>query len=232
MASRGKLIAIEGIDGAGKRTQSDLLARALQGRGIPFVRISFPRYESTFGRLIGRFLNGEFGKLDSVDPHMAALLYAGDRLEARAGMEEALADGKTILADRYIASNLAHQTARVPAERRPEFLAWLRHVEYDIYGLPAEDLVIYLRLNAAAAQHLVGRKKPRRYTALRHDLLEADLDHLEEAARVYDQLAASSPAWVTIECLDPAAEMQPPEQIHRGILAALESRLLSRPAAT
>jgi dTMP kinase len=230
MAYRGRLIAIEGIDGAGKRTQAKLLAGALQDRGIPLLRLSFPRYESSFGRLIGRFLNGEFGGPDAVDPHLAALLYAGDRLEARAGMEAALAGGKTILADRYIASNLAHQTARVAPEQRLEFLAWLRHVEYDIYGLPAEDVVIYLRLAAVTAQRLVGRKAPRRYTALQHDLLEADLEHLEGAARVYDQLAASS-GWITIECLDAAADLRPPEQIHRAILAALEPHLLPRPAA-
>ncbi len=140
---RGKLIVIEGIDGAGKRTQANLLARAFQQRGVPFVRFSFPRYESSFGRLIARFLNGEFGPLPAVDAHFSAVLYAGDRFEAKPELEAALNAGQAVVTDRYIASNLAHQAARVPAERRPEFILWLRQLEYGIYRLPAEDLVIY-----------------------------------------------------------------------------------------
>ncbi len=63
MATRGKLIALEGIDGSGKRTQLDLLAGALDARGLPTFRISFPRYESFYGKLVGQYLNGEFGTL-------------------------------------------------------------------------------------------------------------------------------------------------------------------------
>src|SRR5579863_3042937 len=130
--SRGKLIVIEGIDGAGKGTQADLLARAFQERGIPFVKFGFPRYESSFGRLIAQFLNGEFGPLAAVDAHFSALLYAGDRFEAKPDLEAALHSGQTVVTDRYIASNLAHQTARVSAERRLEFISWLRRLEYGL----------------------------------------------------------------------------------------------------
>src|SRR5579863_3581138 len=124
METRGKLIALEGIDGSGKRTQLDLLTGALDARGLSTFRISFPRYESFYGKLVGQYLNGEFGALQAVDPHLSALLYAGDRLEAKPEIEAALANGKVLLADRYIGSNLAHQCARVAVERRPEFLEW------------------------------------------------------------------------------------------------------------
>ena len=110
MPDRGFFIAIEGIDGAGKRTQIDLLREALTRRGADCASISFPRYDSFFGRLVARYLNGEFGPLDAVDPHFAALLYAGDRLDAKPELEAALAAGKTLLADRYVASNLAHHS--------------------------------------------------------------------------------------------------------------------------
>jgi dTMP kinase len=130
MTPRGKLIALEGIDGSGKRTQLDLLARDLDGRGLATLRISFPRYESSFGKLVARYLNGEFGSLETFDPHLSALLYAGDRLEAKAELESALAAGKIVLADRYIGSNLAHQSERVPPERREEFLAFLKRSAY------------------------------------------------------------------------------------------------------
>src|ERR1019366_6507631 len=106
MTPRGRLIALEGIDGSGKRTQLDLLARELDARGLATMRISFPRYESSFGKLVARYLNGEFGSLKAVDPHLSALLYAGDRLEAKAELESGLAAGKIVLADRYICSKL------------------------------------------------------------------------------------------------------------------------------
>jgi len=226
MPHRGRFIAIEGIDGSGKRTQIDLLSRALEARGVAHVRYSFPRYESSFGRLVARYLNGEFGRLDVVDAHFSALLYAGDRLEAKPELEAALAEGKTVLADRYIGSNLAHQTARVGAQRREEFLSWLKRLEYGIYSLPVEDLVIYLRLPAGEAHHLVGLKAAREYTKLQRDLQEADLNHLEQAALVYDRLA-TEPNWVTVECFDAAAgTLRPPAAIHRAVMATVNPLLV------
>ena len=113
MPARGKLVVLEGIDGSGKRTQLDMLARAMQARGIAHATIGFPRYEGFFGRMAARYLNGEFGTLADVDPHFSALLYAGDRFENKKLLENYLTAGKLVLADRYIASNLAHQGARV-----------------------------------------------------------------------------------------------------------------------
>ena len=232
MTPRGQLIALEGIDGSGKRTQLDLLARTLDARGLATLRISFPRYESFFGKLIARYLNGEFGSLETVDPHLSALLYAGDRLEAKGELESALAAGKIVLADRYIGSNLAHQTERVPPEHRDEFLAWLKHLEYGLYGLPVEDLVVYLRVPAVEAHRLIGMKPPRAYTSLRHDIQEADVSHLERTALLYDRLA-NEPNWTRIDCTNGVSgALYSPEEIHRAVLHIVESRILSRaPAA-
>src|SRR5712692_10279866 len=231
MPHRGRFIAIEGIDGSGKRTQIDLLSHALEARGVAHVRYSFPRYESSFGRLVARYLNGEFGRLDAVDAHLSALLFAGDRFESKAELEAALAEGKTVLADRYIGSNLAHQTERVAPAQREEFLSWLKRLEYGIYGLPVEDLVLYLRVPAAEAHRLVGLKSARNYTARRHDLQEADLRHLEQAAEIYDRLV-TEPNWVRIECVDAqSGALSAPEKIHQDVLAAVESRILSRVTA-
>src|SRR5690348_15314405 len=226
--ARGKLIVIEGVDGAGKGTQAELLARAFEQRALPFVRLSFPKYESPFGRLIARFLNGEFGPLAAVDAHFSALLYAGDRFEAKPELEAALNAGRSVLLDRYIASNLAHQGARVPADRRPEFISWLRQLEYGTYGLPAEDLVIYLRIPAQEGYRLVGLKSARSYTARSRDLQESDVSHLKEAGLVYDRLAQES-NWVTIDCFDAkSGNHRSPEEIHQDVLEAIESRVLSR----
>jgi dTMP kinase len=225
MPARGKFIVLEGIDGSGKRTQLEMLARVLDDRKVLQTRISFPRYDGFFGRLVARFLNGEFGPLDAVDPHFSALLYAGDRLEAKPKIEGDIAAGRIVLADRYIGSNLAHQTALVTPAKRSEFLEWLKQLEYEIYGLPAEDLVIYLRVPAAEAHRLVGQKGARDYTKLRRDLLEADIAHLEAASEVYDRLA-EQPNWKMIECFGAAAHtLRAPEDIHEEVLAAVEARI-------
>ena len=228
---RGKLIALEGIDGSGKRTQMDLLANAVEARGLSVLRIAFPRYDSCFGKLAGRYLNGDFGPLEAVDPHLSAVLYAGDRFEAKNEIESSLAAGKIVLADRYISSNLAHQSERVPPERRDEFLSWLKHIEYGIYGLPVEDLVVYLRIPAPEASRLIGLKAARSYTSLRHDIHEADVSHLEQTAANYDRLA-TEPNWVRIDCINLAVGiLLSPEEIHRAVLDTVESRVLSEVAS-
>jgi dTMP kinase len=219
----GRLIAIEGIDGSGKRTQMDLLhglIAAGQG-GHSVYSTGFPQYDSWFGKMVGQFLNGELGSLEAVDPHFTALLYAGDRFEAKPTIEAALNDGKIVLIDRYIGSNLAHQTARVPADKRADFRRWIEHLEYGIYDLPREDLILYLRVPPAEAQKLVAQKSQRSYTHAKQDLLEASLRHLQDAAAMYDQLASSAP-WVTIECFDAASgSMRPVKEIAREVLATV-----------
>ncbi|HWG58816.1 MAG TPA: hypothetical protein VN661_07190 [Candidatus Acidoferrales bacterium] len=227
MSPRGKLIVLEGIDGSGKGTQLDFLARAFEARKLPFTRLSFPNYSGFFGQMAAQFLNGAFGPLDAVDPHFSVLLYAGDRLEAKERCESDLAQGKILLADRYVASNLAHQGARMPAERREVFFAWVRKLEYEVYGLPAEDMTIYLRVPAEEAQHLIAQKAPREYTQLRRDIQEADAAHLRAALAIYDDLSRDA-RWARIECFDEHAQrLRPPDEIHREVLAVVDERVLA-----
>ena len=222
---RGMLIVFEGIDGAGKRTQVSLLAAALAARNIVSETISFPVYQTFYGRLIERYLRGEFGALEDVDPHFSAMLFASDRLKQRERMIEALQEGKTILADRYVASNLAHQGARVPAAQRGEFLDWLRKHEYGANEMPAEDLVLYLRIDPNQAQDrmLLRRSSPAGQSA--GDLHESDRKHLSAAAALYDDLAREE-HWITIDCVEPATgHPRSPEEIHALVTAAVDVRL-------
>jgi len=221
MPTRGKLIAIEGIDGSGKRTQVELLTHSLRAQGHSVYATGFPQYDSRFGKMVGQFLNGELGALESVDPHFSALLYAGDRFEAKPKLEEALSNGQIVLADRYIASNLAHQTARLAPEKRSVFVEWIEHLEYGIYGLPREDLVLYLRVPPVEAQKLVALKSARSYTSAQKDLQEASLRHLEDAAQMYDALS-KRPNWNTIECFDSKRnQMRAAEDIAKEALGSV-----------
>jgi dTMP kinase len=226
MPTRGKFVVLEGIDGSGKHTQMELLGRSLAERAIEYARVGFPNYDGFFGKLVAQFLNGDFGPLDAVDPHFSAMLYANDRLESKPAMERELAAGKLLIADRYVASNLAHQGARTSPGKRAEFLRWLAEMEYRVYGLPHEDLVIYLQVPPAEAHRLVAQKGKREYTKLERDLQEQNMAHLEAASGVYDELSRQA-GWVTVECYDAAAaKLRAPEQIHEEIRAAIEARVL------
>jgi len=152
-------------------------------------------------------------------------LYAGDRFEAKPRIQGALNEGKIVLVDRYVSSNLAHQVARTPAEKRSEFLRWIEHLEYFIYGLPRENLILYLRVPPSQAQMLVALKAERNYTRATHDLQEKSLRHLEDAAEMYDMLSRSKP-WATIQCFDAqSGTLRMPEQISAEVLSAVQSVL-------
>jgi len=223
MNTRGKLIAVEGIDGSGKQTQVRLLSQALESRGHRVLSTGFPQYNSWFGKMVGQFLNGDFGPHH--DPHFTALLYAGDRFECKGPIVAALEQGQIVITDRYVASNLAHQTARSSPEKREEFRAWIEHLEYGIYGLPKEDLVLYLRVPPIQAQSLVAKKSARTYTDSAHDILESDLRHLQAAADIYDQLARR-PNWKTVECYDARSDsLRAPEDIGHQVLIAVQPLL-------
>ncbi len=221
MTTRGLLIAIEGIDGSGKHTQAKLLEHSLAATGYAVFATGFPQYDSWFGSMVGRFLNGDYGPLHDVDPHFSALLYAGDRFEAKPRIERMLNDGRIVLVDRYVGSNLAHQVARADAEKRSEFLRWIEHLEYSVYGLPHEDLILYLRVPPSQAQKLVGQKAERQYTQATHDIQEMSLRHLEDAAEMYDMLSRSRP-WATIQCYDAQSNsLRLPEDIAGEVLSAV-----------
>ncbi len=207
MRACGRLIAIEGIDGSGKRTQLEMLANVLSASGNRVFSTGFPQYDSWFGKMVGQFLNGELGPL-----------------------ETALDEGKIVLVDRYIGSNLAHQTARAAPAKRADFRKWIEHLEYGIYDLPREDLILYLRVPPSEAQKLVAQKAERTYTNAKRDLQEASLHHLQAAAGMYDLLARSAP-WAIIECFDAKrGALREVGEIAREVLAAVEP-LLRTPVA-
>jgi dTMP kinase len=131
----GYLIAIEGIDGSGKGTQAQLLLQRLEEQGRRATLLSFPRYEATFfGRTVGEYLNGAFGSLGQVHPFFASLLFAGDRFESRTVLTDALAANDVVVLDRYVASNVAHQAARLAGEARRQLIEAIERVEFEITG--------------------------------------------------------------------------------------------------
>ena len=186
----GLLLAIEGIDGAGKGTQAARIAETAGTHGRSVASFSFPLYDDNpVSRAVGDYLNGEFGTADEVHPELAALLYAGDRLHARPRIVAALQEHDLVVCDRYVASNQAHQGGKLTGEARRRLLDWLEEVEFGEFALPRPQLVILLDVPVALARRLVGYKAARGYTTLEADIHEADAVHSSATREVYLELA-------------------------------------------
>ena len=219
------LIALEGIDGSGKGTQARQLDNRLQQHGCSVARLSFPRYEETlFGQKIADYLNGRFGELSQVHPLLASLLFAGDRFESRLLLQEQRQTHDVVILDRYVASNIAHQAARVGGKEREELIEFIRRLEFGIYALPRPDITLLLDLPVEKATELIRRKAPRNYTAKTADLHEADAGYLNAVREVYRQLAATQPGWLTISAVQ-QGRLRSVEEIAEEIAGSILPRL-------
>jgi len=225
---RGRLIVIDGGDGSGKATQAELLINYLKKEGEEVKYFDFPRYYSSFhGRLVGRFLAGEFGKLDEVSPYLASLAYALDRASVREEMEAWLKKGGTIVCNRYVSSNMAHQSAKLPEEKREEFLRWVDELEYRQHKMPRPDLILYLYVPYQIGWQLTKKKADKRRYVKGQDIAEKDLHHRREAEKMYLYLAKKQKKWVTIECVVDG-KILPIKTIHQKIIQILKNSLTPR----
>ncbi len=224
------LVVIEGIDGSGKGTQSARLRDRLLARGLRTSLLSFPRYAATFfGQRIGDFLNGRFGQLNEVDPFLASLLYAGDRLESKAELNRLLDTSDVLVLDRYVPSNIAHQAGKHTGQQRRELADWIEKIEYDLFGLPRPDLVVLLDIPAQDSQALIAKKDPRSYTTQAADMQEADTDYLSRVRSAYRELA-SERGWSIVSVVD-AQGIRPMDELTAEIEQLVDRALHSRAAA-
>jgi dTMP kinase len=209
----GLLLEIEGIDGSGKGTQAARLAERARAAGWSVASFSFPTYDGNpFATAVTGYLNGEFGTADEVHPELASLLYAADRFHAKPRIVDALATHDLVILDRYVASNAAHQGAKLQGDERRRLLEWLEAVEYGEFGLPRPDRVILLDTPVALARTLVGRKGERGYTTLEADIHEADAEHTAATREVYLELAERGD-WVVVSTADEDGTLRDPEAI-------------------
>jgi dTMP kinase len=189
----GRLVVIEGLDGAGKRTLADKLTAVLAERGAAVARLAFPRYGAdVHADLIGEALHGRLGDLgDSV--YGMATLFALDRHAAAGRIRDDLAGHDVLLLDRYVASNAAYGAARLHQDAEGGFVDWVRTLEIDRLGLPEPDLHLLLRVPAGlAAQRSAHRERTE--SDRERDTWESDGGLQARCAAVYDQLAAL--AWL------------------------------------
>lgn len=218
----GRLIVLEGIDGSGKGTQAERLVGRLRDAGRRVATLTFPQYEANrFGGMIGRFLNGEFGTLDAVPAELAALLFAGDRLESKPQLLRLLQEHDDVVLDRYVASNVAHQAGRVSGPRRQSLVSFLDWLEHELYGLPRPGLTFWLDLPVDVAAERIRRKTARSYTDRASDIQEENADHLTAAREVYAGLATAQ-AWHRVDTV-PDGQALSAEEVTDRLVAVCET---------
>jgi len=225
--AKGKFIVIDGTDGSGKATQTELLSQKLKKDGFKIKLADFPQYyKSFFGKMVGRFLAGEFGGLNDVDPYLASVLYAGDRWEASKKIYQWLKAGNIIISNRYTASNMAHQGAKFSQSyKRKKFLSWLGEMEFKIFGIPREDLLIFLDVPYAIGQKLVDKKGARKYVGgKKKDIHESDLSYQEKVRRFYKSLCRENKNWHAINCVK-RGEILPKEKIAEEVYEIVKKKL-------
>ncbi len=109
----GKFIVIEGLDGSGKSTQSKLLTQYLRKEGYKVEKIDFPQHGEKSAGLVDEYLNGKYGSSEEVGPYRASVFYACDRYDASFKIRKWLKEGKIVVSDRYVASNVGHQGGKI-----------------------------------------------------------------------------------------------------------------------
>jgi dTMP kinase len=215
-----KLIAIEGLDGSGKQTQSALLKEALASAGYTVASIDFPRYGKKSAVLCEAYLHGEFGESAAdVNAYAASTLFAVDRYASyMTEWKSSYDESDYLVADRYVTSNAIHQCSKLPREEWESFVSWLFDFEFKKLGLPRPDKVFYLSMPVERSEQLVVERYAGDETKKDiHERDEAYLRHSRDAA----EWCCDYLDWKRVECCR-EGKLRPIDEIHQEILQRAE----------
>ena len=220
-------IVLEGLDGAGKSTQIAKLRDMFRARGVESEYLHFPRFDApVYGELIARFLRGDLGSVESVNPYLVALLYAGDRAAAAATIRGWLSDGKVVIVDRYVYSNIGYQCAKLPrGEARNMLKDWILHTEYEEFSIPRPDLTLFLDVPFAFTEKKLSESREgddRAYLQGGKDIHEASLDLQRSVREVYIDSAEQGDDIKVVDCSTAEGAMASPEEIFERIMRHVE----------
>lgn len=224
------LIVLEGLDGAGKSTQVRKLKEYLTERCGELEYIHFPRYDApVYGDLISRFLRGDFGANDAVHPQLVALLFAEDRHGAAPLIREALEEGKTVLLDRYVYSNIAYQCAKLKdMVARKRLRDWIFNTEYGDFQLPVPDLNLFLDVPIGFVEQSLSQARSgtdRNYLGGAQDIHEASIAFQRDVRSLYLAQTQLDKRFLRIDCADENGNMLPPDAIFQRVRASIDPYL-------
>jgi dTMP kinase len=193
---KGTFFVIDGTDGSGKKTQTNLMVKRLEKEGHPVLAVSFPRYGTPSAKMVERYLAGELGEdPNSIDPYTVSTYYADDRLAHSPEIRNALESGIIVISDRYVTANMGHQGSKFVNEKeRDDYLRWLYKQEYEINNIPIPDVNFILHVPTEISQQLVDKRGEKK------DIHEKNPEHLRRAEETYLQLPKLFKGFVMIEC--------------------------------
>lgn len=221
-------IVLEGVDGCGKSTQIAKLREMFAQQGVESEYLHFPRFDAPFfGDMIARFLRGELGSIEQVDPYVVALLYAEDRRDAARMIQDWLGEGKVVIVDRYVYSNVGYQCAKLQdAAEREKLRRWILSLEYDYFAIPKPDLSLFLDVPFAFTERKLSEQRTgddREYLHGKQDIHEQSMDLQRAVRQVYIDAAECDKDMYVVDCTTQAGEMASPEEIFDRIMQVVKS---------
>jgi len=202
-SSKGKLIVIDGPDGSGKGTQTDLLIQRMRTEGYVCSKIDFPQYGEKSAGLIENYLNGRYGDPHALNPYIASFFYTMDRYDASFEFKKLLDQGEIVISNRYVSSNMGHQGCKFNSkEARKKYFEWLDTYEHGVFKIPRPDLTIILHVPPEYARELLDKKDQRLYIEKgKKDMLEKNVVHQNRAEQTYLEMCEMFPNYELIECV-------------------------------
>lgn len=225
---KGKLIVIDGTDGSGKGTQTELLIKRLKKEGYKVMLADFPQYGKRSATMTEDYLTGKYGSAEQVGAYRASIFYACDRFDASFEMRKWLNEGGIIISNRYVSSSRGHQTGKIKdKKKRKRFLEWLHQLEFDIFKIPKPIKTILLYMPVEVGQELIKRKDDREYLKDgKTDIHETNIPHLKDAAKAYVDVAKKY-KWDIINCAPRGtiASLRTIENIHEELYSKIKKFL-------
>lgn len=223
-------IVLEGLDGAGKSTQVRMLQEYFERQGRATKFLHFPRTDdSIFGDLIAKFLRGDLGAVDSVNPYLVALIYACDRNDAKNTIKEWLDNDIVVIADRYVASNIAFQCAKIKDPAQRQILRdWIINLEFEYYQLPKPSVNLFLDVPFSFTKKKLSEQREgedRDYLQGKSDIHENDLTLQERVREVYLWQCEIDNNVKRIECGSNVGEMLSPETINQRVIEVVTNHI-------
>ena len=223
-------IVLEGLDGAGKSTQIKLLRQMVEASGRECEYLHFPRFDAPiYGDMIARFLRGEFGSVEQVNPYLVALLYAGDRADAAQQINKWLSEGKCVIVDRYVYSNVGYQCAKVENEEERERLKeWIYRTEFEEFRIPRPTLSLFLDVPFGFTEAKLTSQREgddRNYLGGAQDIHEKSLDLQRKVREVYLEAAAKEADFRVVDCSNEQGSMALPEEIFARVAEQIKPLL-------